>query len=250
MTVGLFGTWTSWLGGWSRARHWAEMIEVDVATSTSARLDLGRSGRGGSGGGRERNFLMGGAGRAAFRSVWYPPAVQTVQSAVETLQVLSWVVCQWRCLRLNSSTECAPLGVNRDRYPHVLQFLGHVVVELVSCNDRSSRGAEHRQGRRCASGCRAALHASTEAFWKNFPHVLRARAVLTRKSGIISTSALFRQSLPAVFIRQSTEAFGLISVFFYVKVYSDPEADSPGAVRTRKSGQNFNDQLHDVWRAG
>ena len=66
-----------------------------------------------------------------------------VLKTVEILQLLSLVVRQWRCFRL--STECAPLGVNRDWYPQVLQFLDMVVDELVLCNDRCSKGFVHRQ---------------------------------------------------------------------------------------------------------
>ena len=61
------GTWTFWLGGWSRARRWAEIIG---------------GGRGGGGGGMVRNFLrLPGA---------LVPTVQTVLKTVEILEELSW----------------------------------------------------------------------------------------------------------------------------------------------------------------
>ena len=68
-------------------------------------------------------LFKGGAGRAAFRRPW------------------RFFRCRsWRFLRFSSSTECAPLRVNRDRYPQELQFLDKVVDEPMLCNDRCSMG--------------------------------------------------------------------------------------------------------------
>ena len=56
------------------------------------------------------NFSKGGAGLAAFRRPW------------------RFFRCRsWWFLGFSSSTECAPLRVNRDRYPQESQFLDKVV---------------------------------------------------------------------------------------------------------------------------
>ena len=61
-----------------------------------------------------------------------------VQKTVEILQVPFDRVCLSSCEQRQVSTE--------------LQFLDKVVDELVLCNDTSSKGFAHRQGRRRASG--------------------------------------------------------------------------------------------------
>ena len=63
-------------------------------------------------------LLKGGTGRAAFRRPWRFFRCRSL-----------------KFFRFSSSTECAPLRVNRDRYPQELQFLDKVVDELVLCND-------------------------------------------------------------------------------------------------------------------
>ena len=69
MTVGLLGTWMFWLCGLSKARHWAEIIEVDVATSTSARLDLGGGARRRLASPGGRRGALPGQGSTALRGV-------------------------------------------------------------------------------------------------------------------------------------------------------------------------------------
>ena len=52
---------------------------------------------------------------------------------------------------------------------------------------------------------------------------------------IVSSSSLYLAATCTRVLRQSTGAFGRNSYVFLVKEDPDPEVDSPGAVRTRKS---------------
>ena len=133
-------------------------------------------------------------------------------------------IYRWRFLSFSSSTECAPLGVNRDRYPQVFQCSWTRLLASPGCATTGARGCSSlRRSSMCQWSCRVALRRGVHGgFWDNFPYSTCSRCVqfALRNPGIISTSCTWL-SLPVVFMPPVTEAFGRISGCFHVKVDSE-----------------------------
>ena len=84
-----------------------------------------------------------------------------------------------------------------------------------------------RQGRRCARGC----------LWRlleEFPFLRAARAVHVGTWTLSLRARCIWQPPVSVYCDNQRELFTEIPTFFSLTVDSDPEVDSPGAVRTRK----------------
>ena len=132
---------------------------------------------------------MGGAGRAASSWSVLVPTVQTVQKTVEILQVLSLVVLQFPQVQF----------LDKLFFDCRLQHIDKVVdVPVVT----------QRQVPRHMGGLR-------EAFGRISTHLLcAARAVHTENPVTLFLRAPVLATLAAVFMRQSTLAFGRISCLF------------------------------------
>ena len=121
----------------------------------------------------------------------------------------------------------------------VFQFLDKVVGEPELCNHRCSRGAVHRHGRRWASAHPELLciGASIEVFGRNF-HMFHVLALWSQKSWNYFLRAVSGSRFPrcsCVQLRRLLEDF-----LFFLR---EGGLGVPGAVRTRKSGRYFNEQL-------